>query len=261
MGLQGLVEATHRRAIQINCSGSDRDKKVSGFIHDWVRYEYDENFKNNANRILSVFESALAPYIEGLKSQEFGGSLVIGPALMGYVAQEGNVKYSLIFRISDRSTYLIASPELECTLPESSAIRPALSGIDPSHTYEKILDYIFRRKEVDRKDVENVEVGPGKYLFALKPVLAGDIPGAAAEMSEAAKKLDGYSEVVHQAAALISFAGEGSEKVRELEERLGVHQLATHTRELHQDRLYAQAKKSLNQVKIGGTPILNRYFV
>ena len=258
--LQRIMETTFQRGVEINRTPSNRDT-VTGFIHDWTKYDSDRDFKSNAERVLSAFKSTLAPYIDGLELNELSGGFHLGPALMRYEAQHGDVKYSLLFRISDKSTYLIVSPELECTLPESSAIRQTLTGTYPNRVYERVLDYIFRRKELDREHVRNVDVKPWGYEFALKPVLVGDIRSAATELSDAAKILEDQSEVVHQAAALIAFAREGAKKVRELEEKLSGHRIVRHTRELHENKMYAEAKGLLDQVQIGETPTMNRYFV
>ena len=258
--LQSQMEKLYRRAVQKNETIGARNT-ITGFIHDWVKDKNDRKFRDNAEQVLATFTTTLRPYIDGLELHELGGNPHLGPALMRYEAHHGNVTYSLTFRISDHSTYLIASPELECTLPDSSAIKPALDGMDPNHVYERILDYVFRGKELDRDYAEYVEVKPWGYEFALKPVLVGDIPKAAAELSEAAKKLEDKSEAIHQAASLISFASEGVERSRKLEEKLMNNPAIAQPRRLAEERMYTEARKLLDEVKIEKTPTLNKYFV
>src|SRR3989338_5560483 len=91
--LQKVMEETFQRAVEIN--GIPANKyKVSGFIHDWIRYEHDDDFRSNAHKILSTFKSTLAPYIDGLELHELIGGSHLGPALMRYEAQHKDVKYS-----------------------------------------------------------------------------------------------------------------------------------------------------------------------
>lgn len=260
--LQRVMEATFQRAVQINRE-RPRDLPITGFIHDWARYEQDDDFRINAQRILSSFKSTLAPYIGGLELHELGGAPgLLGPALMRYEAQQGDVKYSLIFRISDKSMYLIASPTLECTLPESSVIRPTLTGIDSNQVYERILDYVFRHNELDGQQDRDITVKPWGYEFALKPVLVGDIPSAAAELYGAAREVEDQSEVVHQAASLLSFAIVGGREARNLEKKLADSPAVTFEhRILAEERIYQEARKLLDTVKIRETPTLDRYFV
>lgn len=256
-----LMEVTFQRAVQI--SRENADHIVTGFIYDWARDKHDKDFRNNAKRVLSEFKSTLAPYIHGLELHELGAVPgLVGPALMRYQTQVGDVEYSLIFRISEKSRYLIVSPGLECTLPRSSAIRPALTGGDLYHVYGRILDYVFRRKELDGQQDRDITVKPGGYQFNLKPVLVGDIPSAAAELSGAAREVEDQSEVVHQAASLLSFALEGGRSSRKLEKKLaGTPALAFEHRRLAEERLYREAKELLGTVKIRETPTLERYFV
>lgn len=258
--LQELMETTFQRAIQINKTSSFTYKgnaqyKVTGFIHEWTKYEHDEYFRGNATKLLSAFKSRLAPYIEGLEL-----NALTALSNMRYEAQHGDVKYRLVFRISDKSTYLIASPALECTLPKSSAIRPALE-MGFASVYERILDYVFNGKKLDRDCVEHVQVKPWGYEFALKPVLVGDIPSVAAELSDAAKEMEAHSEKIHQAASLISLANEGGKMSRRLEKKLDDNPAVAEPRRLAEERIYREARALLDTVEIGETPTLNKYFV
>ncbi len=262
--LQRVMEATFQRGIQINEDHSNDNPKVSGFIHDWTRYAHDKDFRSNAQRVLSAFKSSLAPYIDGLELHELCEVPgLLGPALMGFEAQQGDVKYSLLFRISDKSTYLIVSPELEYRLPKSSAIRPALDGHYPYPAYNRIINHIFRGKELEGEHNRNVDVKPWGYQFHLKPVLVEDIPDAAAELSDAAGELEDQSEVVHQAASLLSFAIDGERSSRELEKKLANSPTVTfeHRRSAEvRIRIYREARELLDKVKIRETPTLDRYF-
>src|SRR3989344_747282 len=104
--LQKLMEETYQRAIEINKGLSLHRPGITGFIKDWAKYEPDTEFRDNAQKILAIFKETLNPFIEGLKIHEsIGIPFMTGPELMGYEAQyNGGVKYTLTFRISDKST-------------------------------------------------------------------------------------------------------------------------------------------------------------
>lgn len=258
--LQQLMEATWQRGLHINRGASINDC-VTGFIHDWVRYKHDDEFRGNADKVLSAFKFALAPYIDGLDLHEIGG-FHPGPALMSYEAHHENVRYSVVFRISNASTYLIASPGLECILPASSTIKPALKFLDSDKVYERILGYVFRQKELDQEYVPHVDVHSAGYQFALKPVLVRDIPALSKEFSEAAERLERYSEAIHQAAFLISLARAGQDSIRGLEEKLAESStLFTGPMKARQEKIYQDARELLDQVQIGNTEMLSKYSV
>lgn len=250
--LQRVMETTFERAVQ---------QRKTGHIYDWTRSS-DEMLRINAQRVLDAFTSTLAPYIGGLPLKEGCGTPgIFPPPLMRYEAQYKEVIYSISFMISDKSKYLITSPELEYRLHDSSRIKPALEGTDSNRVYERILDYVFRRKELEREIVKNVEVKPWGYGFALKPVLVDDIPCAARELCDAAKRIEDQSEVIHQTALLLSFAQEGGKRSRKLEERVGDNPRIVEPQRRMEQVIYRNARLLLDTVPMIETPTLNKYFV
>ncbi len=249
------LEGELQKSMAFLYGGAVRESRV-GYIHEWLE-DPNQQFRDTARQVLAQFKETLNPFIDGLKLKELCGPPPFGPALMSYTVNHGTVQYRLTFRISYDSAYLIASPNLTCTVPERSRIKPALQALDPNRVYERILNYLFRRKELEKNGVLNVDIVPWGYELYLQPVPVNDIPEISNEFTDVARGLEEYSSVIHQAASLLSLLRAGRKAVSELEAKTDV----SLPRVKFEEEGYHRIRELLDTVHIPDTPTLNQYFV